>query len=189
MPTRPTEQSRWFSEEVLPHEASLRAYLRARFPSLRDFDDLVQESYARLLKARERGVVSSTKSFLFATARNAALDLFRRRHVVAIDGIANLEHLPVLEDSPGAAEILNHQQELLLLAEAVESLPARCRQVLVLQKIDGLSYKEIGARLGISENTVNAQLTLGVMRCREYLRRRGVLKGRPDAGREATARG
>ena len=42
----------WFAEEVQPHESSLRSYLRSVFPSLPDIDDLVQESYARLLRAK-----------------------------------------------------------------------------------------------------------------------------------------
>src|SRR5258706_7278593 len=45
----PSNLSRWFAEEVQPHESSLRSYLRAVFPLLPDIDDLVQESYARLI--------------------------------------------------------------------------------------------------------------------------------------------
>ena len=84
MPPQDPELARWFADEVQPHETSLRSYLRGRFPDHPDIDDLVQETYARLLQAREQGGVRSPKSFLFATARNAALDLFPaaedRRH-------------------------------------------------------------------------------------------------------------
>ena len=66
-----SEQARWFSEEVQPHESSLRSYLRNVFPSLTDIDDLVQESYARLIRAKDAGRISYAKAFLFATARNA----------------------------------------------------------------------------------------------------------------------
>ena len=104
MPPQDAEQARWFAEEVQPHESSLRAYLRNRFPGHPDIDDLVQETYARLLQARETHPVHSPRSFLFATARNAALDFFRRRQVVAIDGLAEIDLLPVLEDRPGVAE-------------------------------------------------------------------------------------
>lgn len=51
----PTEQARWFAEEVYPHEPALRAYLQARFPTLGDHDDLVQETYTRLLRAQANG--------------------------------------------------------------------------------------------------------------------------------------
>jgi RNA polymerase sigma factor (sigma-70 family) len=168
------EHTRWFLEQVQPHERSLRAYLRSLFPSLPDIDDLVQESYARLIRAREAGRVSYVKAFLFTTARNAALDLFRRRKVVAIDGVANLEELSVLEDVPDAAEAVNKQQELELLSAAIRTLPDRCRQVLTLRLLYALSHKEIAAELRISEHTVKAQLAKGMRRCADYFAERGL---------------
>ncbi len=166
------EQARWFAENLQPHESRLRGWLRARFPSLTDLDDLVQESYARLIRAREGGKVVNIRNYLFATARNAALDLFRRNRIVAIEGVENIDVLPVLENGPDQAESLDHDEDLALLAAAVQALPRRCRQVLLLQKIHGLSYKEIAARLGISERTVNAQIAKGVLRCRDFVRAR-----------------
>ena len=66
---------RWFHHEILPHEPMLRAWLRAKFPSLTDPDDLVQETFSRVLQARGTAPIASAKAFLFTTARNLALDL------------------------------------------------------------------------------------------------------------------
>jgi RNA polymerase sigma factor (sigma-70 family) len=173
--TPPSEQARWFEEEVQPHEASLRAYLRSVFPSLPDVDDLVQESYARLLRAKEAGRISYAKAFLFTTARNAALDFFRRRQVVSIEAVADLDVLSVFEEGPDAAETVNKQQELDLLAQAIQALPDRCRQVITLRLVYGKSHKEIAADLGISEHTVKAQLAKGVRRCADFFGERGLL--------------
>jgi len=170
----PSEQARWFAEEVQPHERSLRSYLRSIFPSLPDVDDFVQESYARLIRAHATGRVSYAKAFLFTTARNAALDFFRRRKVISIEAVADLEGLAVLEDRPDAAEAVNKQQELALLAAAVRDLPDRCRQVLTLRLMYGMSHKEIATDLRISEHTVKAQLAKGTRRCAEYFEQRGV---------------
>lgn len=177
MPPQDPELVRWFAEEVQPHEGALRSYLRNKFPAHPDIDDLVQETYARLLQARELGEVRTPKPFLFATARNAAFDFFRRRKIAPIDGIAHLERLPVVEERPGVAETLCRDQELQLLAEGIEALPARCRHIVTLRKIYGLSHREIAARLEISEHTVNAQIAIGVLRLRDYLAARGVAKG------------
>ena len=57
------------------------------------------------------------------------------------------------------------------LTIAIQSLPARCREVMTLRKVYGLSQKEIAARLGISACTVSAQLTVGVRKCRESFAR------------------
>ena len=55
--------ARWFTQEVQPHEPALRACLRQHFPSLSDIDDLVQESYARLIRARLAGTVAEARSY------------------------------------------------------------------------------------------------------------------------------
>ena len=177
MPSPNTDANRWFAEEVQPHEYSLRSYLHNKFPDHPDIDDLVQETYARLLQAREQTVVRAPKSFLFAAARNAAFDFFRRRKIAAIDSVAELERLPVLEERPGVAETACHTQELQLLAQAIEALPERCRLVLTLRKIHGLSHRDIASRLGISEHTVNAQIAIGVLRLGDFLRARGMTRG------------
>ena len=115
VPPADPETTRWFAEEVQPHESELRAYLRAKFSAHLDIDDLVQETYARLLQAREQAPLRSAKAYLFTTARNAAFDIFRRRKIVAIDGLAEIELLPVFEYRPGVAEAVCHDQELQLL--------------------------------------------------------------------------
>jgi RNA polymerase sigma factor (sigma-70 family) len=180
-----SEQSRWFTEEIQPHESALRSYLRSKFPTLRDVDDLVQESYARLFRARQTGPISYAKAFLFTTARNAALDLFRRRRVVNIEPAGDLTDLTVLFEGPDAAEAASKQQELELLAQAVRELPERCREVLTLRLLYGLPQKEISARLGISENTVKAQLAKGMRRCVEHFEKNGLRPREPLPSREA----
>jgi RNA polymerase sigma-70 factor (ECF subfamily) len=126
--------------------------------------------------------VGYPKAYLFATARNAALDLFRRKRMISLEELPHLERMSVLEDRPGVAESVNHDQELQLLAEAIEDLPKRCRQVLKLRKIYGLSHEEIARQLGISRATVATQIQIGVRRCSEFLEARGVRRGSNDDG-------
>ena len=178
MPPQDLEIARWFAEEVCPHEPALRTYLRGRFPTLTDIDDLVQETYARLIHVRSSGRVTEVRPYLFSVARNAAIDLCRRNRIVAIDQIAEMDRLSVVEDRPDTAETLNQDQELVLLTDAIRALPDRCRQVLTLRKLHGLSHRAIAEKLGISENTVSAQVTLGVFRVRCYLGARGVSRAR-----------
>lgn len=168
------EADRWFAEQVLPHEPALRAWLRARYPSLTDVDDLVQETYARILRARNASQITSVKAFLFTAARNLVVDQFRRQQVVAIESIAEIDSVSVSEDAPGVSETVSRKQEIELLMQAIQSLPERCRQVVTLRKIYGLSLKEIARELGISEHTVEAQIATGVRRCTAFLARRGI---------------
>jgi RNA polymerase sigma factor (sigma-70 family) len=166
--------SDWYSAEVQPHAGELRAWLGGKFPALNDPDDLVQEALVRVWRERRARPVPAPKALLFTTARNLALDQLRRRQVVRIDGLAEIADLPVLEQSPSAADTTAHHQELDLLTQALQSLPERCRQVLTLRKIYGLSQREIAAQLGISEHTVEAQVGNGMKRCAEFLARHGL---------------
>jgi len=171
-----TTAARWFAEEIRPHEPALRAYLRGRFSGLFDVDDIVQETYARLFRARDSGKTQLTRAYLFVIARNVALDLVRHQQAVAIDRLTDIEHLSVAEDRPCAAETISRGQELELLADAIRALPPRCGEIVTLRRIEGLSHREIARRLGITENTVNAQLAIGLIRCRKYLCCHGVSK-------------
>jgi RNA polymerase sigma-70 factor (ECF subfamily) len=169
-------ESKWFSEDVKPFEPALRAYLLKRFPSLPDHDDVVQETYTRLLRARQKGRLTYAKAFLFTAARNVAIDMFRRRRTVTHEPISDFTELPVLEEAPGVVETLEHQQRLDLLIEAVSALPERCRQVMMLRHLDGLSYKEIAAQLGISPETVKVHMVKGVRDCVAFFREHGLLE-------------
>ncbi len=169
-----TDQSRWFAEEVLPHEQPLRSYLRQSLPSLADVDDLVQDCFARMMRAKTTGMVRSPRPLLFAIARNAVRDFIQRRGRAELIPITENAEFAVLEEDDDVVESVCLKQELALLTEAIHALPERCREVLLLRKIKGLSQKEIAALLGIAEHTVEALAAKGTRRCAEFLRARGV---------------
>jgi len=178
--------SRWFTEQVQPHEPALRAYLQARFPTLADHDDLVQETYTRLLRAQANGGVRYPKAFLFTAARNAAFDLFRRRGAKPTEAVTDLVELTVLEEMPGVGEQMDQSYELEVLADAVRALPDRCRQVIMLRYLDGLAYKEIAVQLGISAETVKVHMAKGMRRCAAFFAERGLLETLPPTAGEVT---
>lgn len=181
----PTEQARWFSEEVYPHEPALRAYLKARFPTLGDHDDIVQETYTRLLRAQVNGGVRYPKAFLFTAARNIAFDLFRRRGAKPTEAVTDLVELTVLEERPGAGEQIDQGYELEVLADAVRALPDRCRQVIMLRYLEGFAYKEIADQLNISPETVKVHMAKGMRRCASFFAERGLLPEAPPPVEEA----
>ena len=174
VPPPETETARWFTTEVQPHEPALRGYLRGSFPAVRDVDDVVQESYLRVWRARAAQPIQSAKAFLFTVARRLALDLVRRESISPLREMNDLASLPAVEERSHVSDALTEQEKIRLLATAVGSLPARCRAVVVLHKIHGLSQREVAARLGISEKTVENQVSLGLKRCERFFRQRGI---------------
>jgi RNA polymerase sigma-70 factor (ECF subfamily) len=176
-PTEPitfADQSQWFAREVLPHERPLRSYLRQSLPSLADVDDLVQDCFARMMRARTSGTIRSPKPLLFAIARNAVRDFIERKRRADLIPIMENGEIAVLQEDSDVVELVCRKQELALLAEAIHALPQRCREVLLLRKIKGLPQKEIAALLGIAEHTVEVLAAKGTRRCAEFLRARGI---------------
>ncbi len=166
--------NRWFVENVLPHGPLLNAHLRRSYPAIRDVEDVVQECFIRVWMAHATHPISSAKAFLFQVARHLALDIARRDRASPIQGVTDLAAYGVLDGRPSADEIACSREEFELLAEAVHRLPPRCRAIVILRKLQGVPQKEIGRRLGISEQTVQVQVQRGVKRIAEILRYRGV---------------
>lgn len=177
------EQARWFSDEVQPHEPALRAWLRVRFPSLADRDDLVQESYVRILQAHAAGPIDSAKAYLFATARNLALNHLRRDRL-APKVFGDFDPSFVLDESVTVPDAVARTQEMQILSEAIQSLPDRCREVFTLRRLHGLSTRETATRLGLSEKTVDAQCVIALRKCVEFFRQaQGPLAARVAAAK------
>lgn len=173
-PSPSVDQTRWFAEEVHPHDSHLKAYLRGSFPAVRDVEDIVQESYLRVWRRHAARPIESVRGFLFQVARRLALDTLRRRRTVAADPLGDLAASRVLDERPDAATAASEQEMHDLLADALLALPARCREVVMLRKIKGIPQREVAAQLGLSERTVENQCRIGVKRCEDFLRARGL---------------
>jgi len=183
----------WLSM-VLAHERDLRAFLSHCLPQRDDVSDVVQETYTRLLalSPERRKAVRSWRAFLFTTARNVAMDHLRWPASVSLDALPEIDGADVVtqggeEQTPD--EIVNLTQEQDLLARVIASLPEKCREVLTLRKIHGLSQKEIAQRLGIAEHTVEKHISYGVRLCAErVLEATGDDNSKADASRHGRER-
>ena len=186
----PVERNAWLAKEILVHERALRRYLARFFHNVADVEDVLQETYARLLSLNDSSAaaVHNWHAFLFTSARNAALDRLRKNRVVSLDALAEMGSVDVLDQSPSAEEGLNTRQELALLMDAIASLPDRCREALTLRKLYGLSQREIAQRLAITESTVEKHVAHGVRLCAERMFAKRAAAAKPNAAKDAFAR-
>src|SRR5580765_5174615 len=159
-----TSLDQWFAEEILVHEEILMRYLHRTWSNRDEAFDIRQDAYVRVYEAASEVRPASPKAFLFATARNLMADRIRRGRVVSIEVMGDLEFLNVSMEDPGPSEKAGIWQELKALAEAFDALPPRCREVVWLNKVDELTYQQVATKLGVTQKTVEKQMTKGVRR-------------------------
>jgi RNA polymerase sigma factor (sigma-70 family) len=169
-----TELDDWFVQEVLPIEAALVRFLRRNQKTGDDVADLRQEVYVRVFEAAKKNKPDLVKPFVFSTARNLLIDRARRSQIVSIEAYADLEMLDVLPDDLTPERHAIGHEELRFLQEALDELPVRCREVVQLRKIDGLSQREVATHMGITEDTVEKQISKGMRSLADALLLKGV---------------
>lgn len=172
---------RWFIEQILVHEEALMRYFARNWPCHDDLPDLRQDVYARVYEAAGRALPQQPKAFLFATARHLLVDRARRGRVVSIEPVGDFESLSVLVDDVSPERWCGGRQVLRRLAEAFDRLPDRCREVVWLRRVERLSQKEVAARLGITEKTVEKHIAKGMQLIAEHFF--GGVRGQTRAAR------
>jgi RNA polymerase sigma factor (sigma-70 family) len=154
--------------EVFTRERSrLLSFIRRRVPDPRDAEDIVQDVFYELVEANRLLMpIDHVTGWLFRVARNRITDLFRRKKPAALD----FEDLVPSADAGPEAEYL---RQVLLgeLERAIASLPKDQRDVLIAHELEGLSFKELAAKTGVSVNTLLSRKHYAVLRLRERLQR------------------
>lgn len=152
----------WFKREILAHEASLVRYLFRTWPHRQEVFDLRQDVYVRVYEAAAKARPQAPKSFLFATARHLMIDRIRRKRIVSIDSVGDLDALNVMVEDISPEERISAYEELRRLAEAIDRLPPRCREVVWLRRVDELAQKDVAVRLGITQKVVEKHVMKGM---------------------------
>jgi RNA polymerase sigma factor (sigma-70 family) len=157
-----SELEGWFVNEVLPLEAALMQFLRYNWRNQADIADLLQDVYLKVFEAAQKQLPDVTRSFVFATAQNLLIDRVRRAKIVPIEAVTDLDILPVAADEPAVDQALMARDELRRVQDALNRLGPRSREAILLKQVDGLSRREIAARMQISENTAKWYLSDGL---------------------------
>lgn len=156
------------------HADRLRRYVYRYVRSWEEAQDLVHDLFLRLWDRRQDlDSVADLEGYLYAGARNHALTHLRQRRVEEqwrrrCAGPAILSEGPTLPDDP-AQELVSAEISA-AVQRAVDALPSRQRQVLLLQW-SGSTYQQIAAALNISPKTVSNHLTNAVDHLRRTLPR------------------
>ncbi len=143
----------------------LKRYIARYLNRPEDVEDLTQEAFLRVLEASSKGKIENPKAYLYRTAHNLALNSLARKSNHLLCYIEDLADSNVIEKGVPLEDQVNFQKNFELFCHATLELPERCREVLILRKVYGLSQKQVAQKLNISVSTVEKHLAKGISRC------------------------
>lgn len=151
------------------HINGLRRFLRRILRSEEDAEDVAHEAMANVLRMMESTVIERPRTLLFTAAYRTAIDRLRRRRLehALFDSGAESDDAPCAEPSQEYA--LETREDLCALIAALNRLAPLRRRVLLLSRIEGLSYREIAKRTGLSVNAIEKHVARALRACRRDL--------------------
>ncbi len=131
-----------------------------------DSEDVVQKFFVRLWENRKNlELPSNTKAFLFKSVYFESMKFIRNKNIRLKNQTAFCTHIQINEDdSPEYSAFLPY------LYKAIEKLPEKCQQIFILNKLEGLTHKEIAEYLEISVRTVENQVAIAISKLRIELK-------------------
>ena len=165
----------WFEREIKAYDGRLRAYLQKQESEPADVEDIVQESYMRIIEVKKRREIRSPKGLLFRIAKNVSNDRVRKKYRENTFSVGEIDEVNDLPEEEGEVDEADRAKRVAMLESALRSLPEKCRIIMLLRTYENLSYKQIAARLNISVKTVETQLARGLKKCRKHFKQNGCL--------------
>ena len=171
------EKAQFLQQLVEDYGSSLERFLSRKLDNPADAAEVAQEAFLRIYRLKQPEKLDNARAFLFQVASNLAVDQLRHRSLhyrflkseesQAVDTEAS-------EPLAGAAspeQILNAREKLARIYEAIDQLPAKCRQAFLLHRNSGMSYNEIARELDVSVSSVEKYILQALKQCRAALAR------------------
>jgi RNA polymerase sigma-70 factor (ECF subfamily) len=168
------------SAAFIANRSFLLKFLTRFLDNRHDAEDVTQEAFLRAYMAEQSETIHQPKAFLFRVARNIALNRLTRKSDQLASYLEELGGWVVKDVGDSADREVEAEQTLGLYCEAVAQLPEKCRQVLLLRKVHGLTHREIAERLSLSLSSVEKYVRKGADQCTAY-----ILKQEKPTGRRA----
>jgi RNA polymerase sigma factor (sigma-70 family) len=139
--------------------------VRLRTRGRADPEELLHSAYLRLMRYRAQHVVENIAGFLVRTAVNIGVDNYRHERFIAD---ISPEDCGARENSPLQDEVLAARVRLERVREGLSRLTPRTREVFLMHRLDGLKYREIAERLGISQSAVEKHIARAALFLTEW---------------------
>ncbi len=147
----------------MDHHSWLTGWLRRKLGCPHSAADLAQDTFMRLLSARETPSIAEPRAFLTVVAKRVLFNHYRRQDLerAYLQALADMPEQLVPSEEERAIIL----QTLMELDQLLDGLPTPVKRAFLLAQVDGMSYADIGAQLGISIATVKRHLNKAALRC------------------------
>ncbi len=160
-----TGDKKAFDELFLQYYKNLCSFSLTFTQNLEDAEDVVQKVFVRFWENRKKlEIPENPKAFLFKSVYFESIKLLRQRNTQQ-KYLSELYTFSGQNEEPADFSLI-----LPILYKAIEKLPEKCRQIFILNKLEGLTQKEIAEYLSISVKTVENQMSIAFSKLREDLK-------------------
>lgn len=164
-----------FEQLFRQHQPALVAFANTFTRSPEDAREVVQEVFISVWQNVENlRADDNLKSYLFTATRNKSLNFIAKKKLQTVDAepvVVERHHATHNEGASDAGELES------VIFDEVQRLPEKCREIFILSRQEGLSYKEIAERLDVSPKTVENQIGIALTRLKkavdDYRQERG----------------
>lgn len=157
------------------HYDDLLRYLTRRTGNPQQAADIAQDTYLRLTSVSEPELtIADPRAYLFRVAGNLAIDELRRQGRTERRAAPEDAAVALADSAPLPEAVILARERLRLLDEALAELPPNPRRALLLSRVEGHTFAQIAAALGVSESMVAKYVAQALRACRDRLDRADV---------------
>jgi RNA polymerase sigma factor (sigma-70 family) len=161
-----------WDEVVRTHSARVYRLAYRLTGNQHDAEDLTQEVFVRVFRSLSSYTPGTFEGWLHRITTNLFLDQVRRKQRIRFDALADDAHERMAGREPTPAQVYDDRNLDADVQAALDGLPPDFRAAVVLCDIEGLSYEEIAATLGVKLGTVRSRIHRGRAQLRAALEHR-----------------
>lgn len=145
----------------------VRSTLMHRGRSAQDAEDLVQEAWIRLACYERDQVVNEPEAFLMRTALNLSIDAHRANVSHGVEVL--LEDVVLLDTGPTTEAVVLGRERMARMSLCLGRLSDKTRDIFLAHRVDGVTYREIAERHGLSIATVEKHIAKATLQITTWM--------------------